>query len=360
MKKGTDTKQMINMTPEASNKPLVATIEQVPEERRDAVLSILSDIEITPSFTMAYASEASKALMQNSDTILQDVRLKDNPEVEEMLTSLMGELQKLDPDSAKANFIQRLFKVDTLAKFLQKYDSIESVVDDIAQKLEATKFQLRKDSTYCETQKAETLNYIRALENYIMAGELKIAELKTDIKEDKDSLSDDIIDVQIWSDENNDLQNFENKIRDLRFMRYVAGLSLAQLSMLQSGNNALANKLESSTGPMITLWKQQMTTATLMMRQKTALALQQNVRATTNKLVQRTSEMLHAGSIEVAKELEASIVDVDTLVASTNNLIATVTDVKKIRLDAAKKNQEGLRKLEEAQTKLNALRLTSG
>jgi uncharacterized protein YaaN involved in tellurite resistance len=111
---------------------------------------------------------------------------------------------------------------------------------------------------------------------------------------------------------------------------------------------------------MVTLWKQQMTAATFMAREQTAVALQQNVRATTNNLVKRTSEMLHAGSVEVAKELEASIVDVDTMVTATNNFLATITDIKKVRLEAVKKNQEGLRKLEDAQSKLNALLLTSG
>lgn len=83
-------------------------------------------------------------------------------------------------------------------------------------------------------------------------------------------------------------------------------------------------------------------------RQQEALKLQRSITDTTNELLVKNSEKLKQNTIEVAKESERGIVDIETLKKANENLIATMNETLKIQ-------QEGRQKRAQAEAELQKI-----
>ena len=92
---------------------------------------------------------------------------------------------------------------------------------------------------------------------------------------------------------------FEKKIHDLKLSRMVAIQSLPQIRLIQSNDQALVEKIQSSILNTIPLWKNQVVIAIGLFRQKKAVELQKEVSETTNELLEKNAELLKQNSIEV-------------------------------------------------------------
>ena len=83
-------------------------------------------------------------------------------------------------------------------------------------------------------------------------------------------------------------------------------------------------------------------------RQEKALKMQSEVNKTTNELLTKNSEMLKVNSIEVARESEKGIVEVETLKKVNSDLIETIEETLRIQ-------QEGRAKRQAAETEIKAM-----
>lgn len=115
----------------------------------------------------------------------------------------------------------------------------------------------------------------------------------------------------------NDLNQFinrlEKRVHDLKLSRQIAIQSAPQIRLIQEVNQTLVEKIQSSILTAIPLWKNQVVIATTLLRQKKAMEAQKQVSKTTNDLLTKNSELLKQNTIEVARENEAGIVDIETL-----------------------------------------------
>ena len=71
----------------------------------------------------------------------------------------------------------------------------------------------------------------------------------------------------------------------------------------------------------------------------------------TNDLLKKNAEKLKMATVETARESERGIVDMETLIATNENLISTIDEVMKIQSEGRAKRQEAevrLGELEEA------------
>ena len=68
-----------------------------------------------------------------------------------------------------------------------------------------------------------------------------------------------------------------------------------------------------------------------------AMQAQRQVTDMTNELLNKNAEMLKTGTIEIAKESERGIVDVETLVNTNRMLIDTLEDVRSIQTEGSQR-----------------------
>ena len=214
-----------------------------------------------------------------------------------------------------------------------------------------------KDITIFDTMYEKNLEYFKEISLYIIAGERKLEELRNvelpKLKEVAEK-SGEQLDVQKVHDMESLINRFEKKIYDLKTTRIISIQMAPQIRLLQNNEAELVEKIQSSITNTIPLWKNQMVLALGINNAKQALKSQQEVSKLTNEMLQKNSETLKQGSIDIAKESERAIVDVETLQKTNQNLIETLDTVIKIHEEGRIKRAEAEKTLEDIEKELKA------
>ena len=113
-----------------------------------------------------------------------------------------------------------------------------------------------------------------------------------------------------------------------------------QTRQIQNNDTLMIEKIQTSLVNTIPLWKSQMVLALGLERSRQATAAQSAVTNMTNELLKKNSEMLKMGTIATAKEAERSIVDIETLQHTNEQLVSTLDEVVNIQREGAQKRKE--------------------
>lgn len=316
--------------------------EMSPEDRQK-VLDIAAQINIADSQNVIqYGNLAQSDISKFSDAMLDQIRAKDSGEVGDVLTDLLVKVQDMDIDkidpSQKGFSLSKMFgglKRET-QKFISRYDKISIQIEKIVDQLDRAKLQLIRDITTLDTMYDKNLDFLKQLDVYIMAGSLKLKELNDKVMpelKEKAVKTGDAVDAQKVKDMAELISRFEKKIHDLKLSRMIAIQTAPQIRLIQNNDQTLVEKIQSSIMNTIPLWKNQIAIAITMLRQQAALKLQRDVTNTTNDLLAKNSEMLKTSSIEIARENERGIVDIETLKKVNEDLIITLEETLKIQQD---------------------------
>jgi uncharacterized protein YaaN involved in tellurite resistance len=102
----------------------------------------------------------------------------------------------------------------------------------------------------------------------------------------------------------------------------------------------MVEKIQGSIVNTIPLWKSQMVLALGMHHSQQAMEAQREVTNVTNELLRKNADKLKMGSIEVAKESERGIVELETLKYTNEQLISTLEEVQSIQAEGRQKRAE--------------------
>lgn len=316
-------------------------------EEQSAVLAFVERIDITNSETvLKYGNAAQNKISQFSDRILEDVKTKDTGAISDMLSKLVAELKGFDPDAGKkGSGLFGLFKKagSDLTQMKAKFDKIEVNITEIINTLQGHQKQLISDSQMLDGLYSENEEYYHELTLYIIAGELKLKKLR---EEDLPPLlakaqeTADPADAQAANDFAQLIDRFEKRVHDLKLTRMVSVQMGPQIRLMQTNDNVLAERIQSTIANTIPLWKSQMVIALGMQHAEEALHAQKAVTDMTNDLLKSNAEKLKTGTIETAREAERGIIDMETIRIANTSLIETLTEVQKIQREGAQKRAE--------------------
>ena len=287
---------------------------------------------------MNYGSNAQKNISEFSESALNSVRTKDLGEVGDMLGNLVVELKGLNFEPEEKKGFLGMFKKasQNIAALKAQYDKAEVNVDKIVESLENHEVVLMKDISMMDKMYTKNQEYMKELTMYIIAGKLRIEQLrgvelpKLVAKAQESGLPED---AQAANDFANMIGRFEKKIHDLELTRTISIQMSPQIRMVQNNDGLMAEKIRSSIMNTIPLWKSQMVLALSMYHSEQAMKAQREVTDVTNELLTKNAEALHQGSVNVAKESERGIVDLETLKKTNMELIATLDEVRQIQDD---------------------------
>ena len=336
---------------EASPKKLIDTLDEKYQEQARALAKQIDEKNLQA--IISYGAAAQKQLGEFSHQMLSHVQAKDTGEIGDILNDLMERLNETDPNDLVAEnqgFFQKFFgKIKkSIYEMQAKYQEVGSQVDKIAIRLDHEKNGLLNDNLSLEQLYQRNKDFFDALNIYIAAGELKLAELQeTLIPEalEKARVTGDQMDVQVVNDLEQFLDRLEKRNHDLKLTRQMTIQQAPQIRLIQNTNQALAEKIQSSITTTIPLWKNQIAIAMTLLRQKDAVTAQRQVSETTNQLIQKNSEMLKISTIETARENERGIIDLETLQKTQKDLIETLEETLKIQ-------QEGRARRRKAEVEL--------
>ena len=337
-------------------------ITNVPKTRLSDTGEI--DVSLIPAQKKAYYSEIAKVLDEkdltsiasygsdlqramntySSDFLKRSFDSKNSIECAQLISNLLGELHEVNIDDLEApSAVKRFLRkipglrrlVVSVEQIKAKYNIIEKNIDGIVQKLETARQVSIRDNNNLQKQFENNVDYVEQLGELIIAGKIKSQELDKLI-EDMKANSEEYDDYQI-SDVEEYKNSLDKRLTDLTMLRYAFKQSLTQIRIIQRTNIMNANNMEQQIVMTIPLWKNQLSLAVALYDQKQTIEISSKVADTTNEIFKKNSEMMKTQAIEVAKQNQRTVIDIETLRKTTSDLLATVEGVQKAQLEGAQK-----------------------
>ena len=330
---------------EESKKATPMQVEDTPlsPEEQKMVNDFAEKIDITNSqMVLQYGAASQKKLSDFSETAFSRVKTKDMGETGELITSLISELQGFDATTEQPKGIFGFFKKtsNSIEQLKTRYDSADKNVERIKAQLEDHQVTLMKDITMLDKMYELNLVYFKELTMYILAGKKKLAEVRAnDLKaaQEKAQRTQLPEDAQAARDLADLCDRFEKKLYDLELTRNVSIQMGPQIRLIQSNDTMMAEKIQTTIVNTIPLWKNQMVLALGIAHSQQAMQAERAVTDATNELLKKNAATLKQGTIEIAKESERGIVDIETLQQTNKQLIETLDELNKIRADGKAK-----------------------
>ena len=326
--------------------PETPEIVLTPEEK-NMVSAFAEKIDLANSnMILQYGAGTQKKIADFSEKALENVKTKDLGEVGTLLSDVVTELKGFDEEEEKG--FLGIFKKggNKIQAMKAKYAKAETNVNNIVKALESHEVQLMKDIALLDKMYEVNLTYYKELAMYVLAGKQKLAETRNgELQElkNKAMASGLAEDAQAAKDLDSRCERFEKKLHDLELTKTIVMQTAPQIRLVQGNDTMMAEKIQSTLVNTIPLWKSQM-----------VLALGVEHSAQANELLRKNAEKLKIATVETAKESERGIVDIETLKATNESLIATFDEVMQIQQEGRQKRQQAEVEMQRIEAELKA------
>jgi len=334
-------------------------ISQLSEAEQKLVSEFAEKIDITDTNTVLnYGASSQRNVAGFSESTLKNVRTKDMGEVGGMLSGLVVELKGFGADNAgeKKGFLGIKRKIQKqIAALKADYTKVSANVDLIAAELEKHQIVLLKDAAMLDKMYEINQAHFKELTMYILAGKKKLEECSTVVlpelqkKAAESGLPED---AQAANDYANFINRFEKKIHDLELTRMISIQMAPQIRLIQNNDTLMVEKIQTSLVSTIPLWKSQMVLALGMHHAQQAMEAQREVTNLTNELLTKNAEKLKTSTLEIAKESERGVVDIETLINTNQRLIETLDEVRTIQTEGSQRRRAAETELGRIETEL--------
>jgi uncharacterized protein YaaN involved in tellurite resistance len=325
----------------------------VPAVQADAtaVTRIKSEIDISDrSRIVTFGDRAQRSVVEFADRILAQTQNRELGTTGKLLSDILGKARGLDPATLKdAGFFARLFSSAQarIARFAEQFGDVASQIDRVCVELDRNKEILRRDIALLDDLYEQTRESLGGLESHITAGKGfaeefrrgRLAELEQAAKAQANG-SDAMLAAQTYQDAVQALDRLEKRIFYLQQARQIGIQQLPQIRIVQSGDETLIENLQATTELTIPVWKQKMILLLGLNRQKSALELQKTVTDATNEMMRQASEMMKTQAIEIEKQSQRGIIDIETLEKTNRDLIDTISGVLTVQEQGRTKRAE--------------------
>ena len=295
----------------------------------------------------SYGRELSTVISKNGDNLLNSVRGDNSNAVVQLTNELLGQLNLIDIDEINTNTKWKRFwrnfpivgkMMTSVETIMTKYDTIKDNVMKIGDKIEEARTVALRDNSTLNIIFDANVSYIEQIRELILAAKIR----ESSVMEELENMKAHANEYEIY--EINDTQNFlsqiQKKIVDMETTEYVLTQNLLQIRATQQNNIAIADKSDNIVNNVLPLWKNQLSISVIMNNQKNSIDAQQKIADTTNKILRENAKALKMNSINVARASEESVIKLDTLKDTTQELIETINEVKNIHDKGAAERKE--------------------
>lgn len=296
------------------------------------------------NLVFSYGAAAQQGISQFSDSALKNVQTRDLDQVGDMIGNLVTQLRGFDTDEEESKGFLGFFKRKTqsLVDMKARYSTVEVNVNKICEGLEQHQIQLLKDIAMLDKLYDQNLMYFKELSMYIAAGKKRLEAFRAnELKAAYDKAEQSKLpeDAQAAKDLADKADRFEKKLYDLELTRNISIQMAPQIRLIQSSNQLMAEKIQTSLINTIPLWKNQMVLALGIAHTQEAMEAQRAVNNLTNDLLRKNAEKMHMATVESAREAERGIVDIETLKQTNQQLISTMDEVLAIQQQGREKRK---------------------
>ena len=313
---------------------------------------IVSEIDLSSSTSIIhFGAKAQEEVTAVSSQMLEGVKGKDLGEAGNSLGNMIAAIRGFDVDELDPNrevgFFDKLFgKAKPLVVFLSKYEDTKEQIEKITDELERQKGILLNDIESLDRLYDANLNFIKELEQYIVAGEQRLLRLSEDEipkLELQAKESDAMLQAQELKDLRLSYDDFGRRVHDLKLTRQVALQSLPTIRMVQDNDKTLINKINSTLVNTVPLWKNQLAQTITIYRNQKAGDVLSDAMDLTNELLEANAKNFKKANAQTRELAERGVFDIESVKLANKLLIETIEDTLSIA-DAgkeARKKAEG-------------------
>ena len=320
------------------------TEKMVNSEEVDKIVSTISVYEL--GTIVSFGSEVAENISKCSDSVLNSINMSQLDNSSEMLNTLAKIMEKFDIDEIKEKpgLFGKMFgnlrkQVD---KILDKYHTMGQEVDKIYVQLKQYEEEIKQSNQKLEKMFETNVEYFHELEKYILAGEQGIGEIENYYEQRRQefgSSGEASIQFELTSLEQARVM-LEQRVQDLRIAENVAMQSIPMIKTMEFSNMNLVRKINSAFIITLPVFKQALTQAILLKRQKIQADAMAALDAKTNEMLLKNAQNTVAQSKLTAQLASGSSIKMETLESTWHTIVNGIEETKSIQENAKKKREE--------------------
>ena len=315
--------------------------------------AIVSTISLDDSQTIVeFGSEVAEEISKCSDFILNSINMNQINDSGELLVTLGKIMDKFDLDEIKEEkkgMFGKLFNnmKKQLDQILAKYHTMGDEVDKVYVKLKEYEVEIKDSNKKLDAIFQANLKYYQDLVKYILAGEQGVKEIDQyliEVNDEYKRTGDSTIQFQISSLEQGKMM-LEQRTQDLRIAENVAMQSIPMIKTMQFSNLNLIRKINSAFIITLPVFKQALTQAILLKRQKIQAEAMAALDQKTNEMLIKNAQNTALQSKITTQLASGSSVKIETLEQTWKTIVNGIEETKQIQENARKKRQEDIVRL---------------
>lgn len=312
-----------------------------------------------PETIVTFGSGAAEEIAKCSDSILKSIDMRQINDSGEMLDLLAKIMDKFDIDEINQNptGLKKIFggMKKQLDKILDKYHTMGEEVDKIYIKLKQYEVEIKESNQKLETMFQTNVNYYHDLVKYILAGEQGIQELDSYIAQKQQEFSttgDNSIQFELTSLDQAKMM-LEQRVQDLRIAENVAMQSIPMIKTMQFSNMNLIRKINSAFIITLPVFKQALSQAILLKRQRIQAEAMSALDEKTNEMLLKNAQNSVLQSKMTTQMASGSSIKVETLEQTWKTIMGGIEETKQIQENARKQRQQDQVRLNQMKEEFN-------
>lgn len=326
----------------------------------EEVDKLVSKIELNNLESIVYfGSDVTNEIAKASDSVLNSMSISQINDTGKMMKALSKIMDEFDIEEIKdePGFFGRLFgnAKKQLEKILDKYHTMGDEIDKIYVQLRSYESEITQSNRKLNDMFDANVEFYHELIKYILAGEQACKELQDYIAKrqaDFEATGDNSIQFELTT-LNQALMMLEQRVQDLRTAESIAMQSIPMIKTMEFSNYNLVRKINSAFIVTLPVFKQALSQAILLKRQKIQAQAMAELDEKTNEMLIKNATNTVETSKMTAQLASGSSIKIETLEKTWETITNGIEETNRIQEEARRTREEDKVRLEQIKKEFN-------
>lgn len=326
----------------------------------EEVDKLVSKIELNNLESIVYfGSDVTNEIAKASDSVLNSMSISQINDTGKMMKALSKIMDEFDIGEIKdePGFFGRLFgnAKKQLEKILDKYHTMGDEIDKIYVQLRGYESEITQSNRKLNDMFDANVEFYHELIKYILAGEQACKELQDCIAKrqaDFEATGDNSIQFELTT-LNQALMMLEQRVQDLRTAESIAMQSIPMIKTMEFSNYNLVRKINSAFIVTLPVFKQALSQAILLKRQKIQAQAMAELDEKTNEMLIKNATNTVETSKMTAQLASGSSIKIETLEKTWETITNGIEETNRIQEEARRTREEDKVRLEQIKKEFN-------
>lgn len=326
----------------------------------EEVDKLVSKIELNNLDSIVYfGSDVTNEIAKASDSVLNSMSISQINDTGKMMKALSKIMDEFDIEEIKdePGFFGRLFgnAKKQLEKILDKYHTMGDEIDKIYVRLRGYESEITQSNRKLNDMFDANVEFYHELIKYILAGEQACKELQDYIAKrqaDLEATGDNSIQFELTT-LNQALMMLEQRVQDLRTAESIAMQSIPMIKTMEFSNYNLVRKINSAFIVTLPVFKQALSQAILLKRQKIQAQAMAELDEKTNEMLIKNATNTVETSKMTAQLASGSSIKIETLEKTWETITNGIEETNRIQEEARRTREEDKVRLEQIKKEFN-------